>query len=284
MNFGHKDQTLNGDIRESADVVTAMLKTLRPRIALVLGTGLAGLADQVQGAVEIPYARLPGFPHPGVAGHAGKMIAGTIHGVPVLCLKGRGHLYEGIGANPIKVMIRTLRSVGIDTLFLTNAAGSLRLEAPAGEVMAISDHLNLTGLNPLLGPNDDDWGPRFVAMDNAWDRDLRATLIASARVLGLNLMEGVYGGFLGPTFETHAEIRMAKILGADMVGMSTVAECIVARHCGIKVVGCSVITNLGAGIGEETLSHDDNLKWGAVGGEKLAKIIPQFLSDWSAQA
>jgi xanthosine phosphorylase len=280
--FCCKKPDLNRDIRKSADVIRGLIHNLNPKIAVVLGSGLGGLADRVHGAVEIPYSLLPGFPRPSVQGHEGKLVAGTIEGVPVVFLKGRVHLYEGVGPAPIKVMIRTLKTLGIDTLFLSNAAGSLRTEAPAGGLIAIADQINLTGLNPLVGPNDEDWGPRFPPMDNAWDADLRALLTGAAKKLNIPMIEGVYAGFMGPTFETHAEVRMAKILGADSVGMSTVAECIMARHCGLKVVGCSAITNMAAGMGTDELSHDQTIEWAAVAGEKLSHVVVQFLQDWHA--
>ena len=278
--FCRKKPDLNRDIRKSAEIIQGLTKNLNPKIAVVLGSGLGGLADRVHGSIEIPYSLLPGFPRPSVQGHDGKLIAGTVEGVPVIFLKGRAHLYEGVGAAPLKVMIRTMKMLGIETLFLSNAAGSLRSEAPAGGLIAIADQLNLTGVNVLTGPNEDEWGPRFPPMDNAWDKDLRDTLMASAQKLNIPMIEGVYAGFMGPTFETHAEVRMAKILGADSVGMSTVSECIIARHCGLKVVGCSAITNMAAGMGDEALSHDQTIEWAAVAGEKLSLVVVQFLQDW----
>lgn len=278
--FCCKKPDLNRDIRKSAEIIGGLTKNLNPKIAVILGSGLGGLADRVDGAIEIPYSLLPGFPRPSVQGHDGKLIAGTVDGVPVIFLKGRVHLYEGVGPAPIKVMIRTLKTLGVNTLFLSNAAGSLRNEAPAGGLIAISDQLNLTGINVLTGPNDEEWGPRFPPMDNAWDKDLREKLLAAAKKLDIPMIEGVYAGFMGPTFETHAEVRMAKILGADSVGMSTVSECIIARHCGLKVVGCSAITNMAAGMGEEELSHDQTIEWAAVAGEKLSHVVVQFLKDW----
>ncbi|HEY8190329.1 MAG TPA: purine-nucleoside phosphorylase, partial [Micavibrio sp.] len=223
---------LDRDIGRSAGLIQEALKGLEPKIAVVLGSGLGGLSDKATDSIVIPYANLPGFPRPAVEGHAGILVAGNIEGIPVIFLKGRVHFYEGADPGPLKVMIRTLKTIGVHTLFLSNAAGSLRHEAPAGSLMAIADHINLFGSNPLTGPNDDDWGPRFPPMDNAYDKDLRALLTAAARKLGIPLIEGTYAGFLGPTFETPAEIRMAKAIGADSVGMSTVPECIIARHCG----------------------------------------------------
>lgn len=273
----------DSNIRASAEIIARALNGLKPKIAVVLGSGLGGLADKVSAPVEVSYTDLPGFPRPGVEGHAGKLIAGTIEGVPAIFLKGRVHFYEGGNAEPVRVMIRTLKTVGIDTMFLSNAAGSLRPEAGAGGLIAIADHINFMFTNPLVGANDDQWGPRFVAMDNAWDKDLRAMLMTSAKTIGVPMIEGTYCAFLGPTFETPAEIRMAKAMGADSVGMSTVPECIIARHCGLKVVGCSAITNMAAGMSEESLSHEQTLEWAAVAGEKLSRVVVQFLKDWNTK-
>jgi xanthosine phosphorylase len=276
---GHLDH----EISKSASLIREALRELEPEIAVVLGSGLGGLADKVADEVVIPYTDLPGFPRPAVEGHAGTLVAGKIEGIPVIFLKGRVHFYEGTGPGPLKVMIRTLKTIGVHTLFLSNAAGSLRREAPAGSLMAIADHINLFGTNPLMGPNDDDWGPRFPPMDNAYDKDLRAILTAAAQKLGIPLIEGTYAGFLGPTFETPAEIRMARAIGADSVGMSTVPECIIARHCGLKVVGCSAITNMAAGMGTQDLSHAQTIEWAAVAGEKLSRVVIQFLKDWNGE-
>lgn len=277
-----KKDNINRDIRKSADTIRSLIGGLQPKIGVVLGSGLGGLAERVSGAVEIPYSLLPGFPRPTVQGHDGRLIAGSIDGVPVLFCKGRVHLYEGVGPRPIKVMIRTLKMLGVDVIFLSNAAGSLRADVPPGGLMAIRDHINLTGMNPLAGPNEDDWGPRFPPMDNAWDADLRALFVSAAHKAGVPMAEGVYAGLLGPTFETHAEIRMLDRIGADSVGMSTVAECIIARHCGMRVVGCSAITNMAAGMGDIALSHDQTIEWAAVAGEKLSAVVAQFLSDFGA--
>ncbi len=271
---------LNRDIEQSAARVREALKGLEPKIAIVLGSGLGDLADRVEDATQISYADLPGFPRPGVHGHAGVLVSGTIEGVPVIFLKGRVHFYEGGDAGPLKVMIRTLKTVGIDTIFLSNAAGSLRPEAPAGNLIAIADHINISGINPLTGPNDDDWGPRFVPMGDAWDKDLRAMLMQAARTLDIPLIEGVYAWLHGPTFETPAEIRMVRSLGADSVGMSTVPDCIIARHCGMKVVGCSAITNMGEGLSDENISHEQTIEQAAIAGEKLSRIVVRFLQDW----
>ncbi|AGH98626.1 purine-nucleoside phosphorylase [Micavibrio aeruginosavorus] len=283
--FGRKKDNENLDIAiaESTNIILKHLNGMQPKIAVILGSGLGGVADAADVVATIPYTDLPGFPRPSVEGHAGTLIAGTIEGVPAIFLKGRAHLYEGVGPAPLKVMIRTMKTLGVEVLFLTNAAGSLRHEAPAGELIAIADQINFTGLNVLAGPNDDAWGPRFPPMDNAYDAELRATLFNAAAAIGTPLIEGTYAGFLGPTFETPAEIRMVKAMGADSVGMSTVSECIIARHCGLKVVGCSAITNMAAGMSEEALSHDQTIEWAAIAGQKLTKLVLRFISDWGVQ-
>ena len=272
------------DIQKSATILKRRLGALKPRIAVVLGSGLGGLADKVENPIQISYADLPGFPRPGVQGHAGMVVAGTVENVPVVFLKGRAHFYEGLGPAPLKAMMRTMKRIGIETVFLSNAAGSLREDVPPGGLMAIADHLNLSGTNPLQGHNDDEWGPRFVPMGDAWDKGLLEILLHAARTLDIPLVSGTYAWFLGPTFETHAEIRMAKTLGADSVGMSTVPDCIIARHCGLNVVGCSAITNMGAGLSDEKLSHDHTLKQADAAGRNFVRLVVQFLKDWNAQA
>lgn len=275
----HHD-VMNDDIAKSAAIIRARIGALKPDIAIVLGSGLGGLADKVQNAVAIPYSDLPGFPRPSVQGHEGKLVAGTIDGVPVITLKGRVHFYEGVGADQLKVMIRTLKTIGVNTMFLSNAAGSLRPDIGPGGVMAIADHINMSGTNPMMGENDEKWGPRFFGLGNAWDKGLCAKLIGSAAKVGVDLKSGVYVWLLGPTFETAAEIRMAKMVGGDAVGMSTVPDCMIARHCGMKVVGCSAITNMGEGMSDEVLSHEHTLSQAAIAGESFVKIVVQFLKDY----
>lgn len=269
--------TTNKNIEASAAVIRKKLPGFTPKVAVVLGSGLSAVADLMQEQVLISYADLPGFPRPTVQGHEGSMRLGTVEGVPAAFLKGRAHLYEGIGPDPLKVMIRTLKTIGTDILFLTNAAGSLRHEHGPGSVVAISDHINLTGMNPLAGPNEDEWGPRFPPMGDAWNPDLRALLLREAKAGGAELGEGVYAQFLGPTFETPAEIRMAKAISADLVGMSTVAENIIARHCGLLCVGCSAVTNLAAGLDEEPLDHEHTLKNAKLAEGKMAVAVRSFI-------
>ena len=229
------------------------------RVGIVLGSGLGVVADAVEDPVVVTYAELPGFPAPTVAGHAGRAVLGSIAGVGVAVLQGRAHVYEGGDLEALRVPIRALRGAGADTLVLTNAAGSLRPEAGPGSLMAITDHINLTGVNILTGPNDEAIGPRFPPMAGAYDPKLLAELRATADELGIPLAEGVYLAVSGPSFETAAEIRAFAVLGADAVGMSTVHETTLARHCGLRVVAVSAITNLAEGMGDVPLSHAQTL-------------------------
>jgi xanthosine phosphorylase len=263
-------------IREAAgDVFTT------PRLGMVLGSGLGGLAEAVEDATAIPYADLPGFPVGSVVGHAGRMVLGTLAGTPVVVLQGRAHLYEGIPASDLAVPVRTVRALGAETLVLTNAAGSLNPEAGPGGLMALTDHINLMGANPLMGPNDDELGPRFVGLGDAYDLDLRGALRAAADAEGVQLHEGVYLAVAGPSFETPAEIRAFKVLGADAVGMSTVPEVIVARHCGLRVAAVSAITNLAEGMGEEVLSHEHTLASAAIAAKDLQRVLIRFVEAYN---
>jgi xanthosine phosphorylase len=249
-----------------------------PRVGIVLGSGLSAVADAVEDPVVVGYEELPGFPRPTVEGHAGRAVIGSIRGVPVAVLQGRGHLYEGGNPEAIRAPIRALRAAGAEMLVLTNAAGSLHPEVGPGSLMAITDHINLTGVNLLMGPNDDAVGPRFPSLRDAYDPALLDDLRDSARELDIDLAEGVYLAVTGPSFETPAEIRAFQRLGADAVGMSTVQETIVARHCGLRVAAVSVITNLAEGMTDEPLSHEQTLRTAKAGAEDLARLLLHFLS------
>ena len=226
-----------------------------PSVALVLGSGLGALADEIEAAVAIPYGEIPGMPQSGVAGHAGKLVCGTLEGASVVAMQGRTHLYEGHSPNDVVFGLRLVLAMGAKTLVVTNAAGGANPALEAGDLMLIEDHLNLTGMNALTGPNDDAAGPRFPDMSTAYDRDLRALAHTVAAERGIKLRAGVYAGLLGPSYETPAEVRMVHRLGADAVGMSTVLETIVARHRGARVLGISCITNKGAGLSSAPLDH-----------------------------
>ncbi len=250
---------------------------LVPRVGIVLGSGLGAIADAVEDPVSFPYAELEGFPQGAVAGHARTLHLGTIAKVPVAVFQGRAHLYEGIDPASVRVPLRTLKALGAEGVLLTNAAGSLVPEVTPGKLMALTDHINLMGTNPLVGVNDDAIGPRFVAMGTAYDPALRAQLHAAAEAEGIALADGVYLAVTGPTFETPAEIRAFGALGADAVGMSTVPEAIVAVHCGLRVAAVSCITNLAEGLSDEVLSHEGTLAAAALGAQDLARLVPRFL-------
>jgi xanthosine phosphorylase len=269
---------------EAADVIRARKPGFTPRVALILGSGLGVLAEQMSDAVAISYADLPGFPISTVHGHAGELVLGTLAGVPVACMKGRGHFYEGYGPGVMTSAIRTLKLIGCELLFVTNAAGSLRPEVDAGGLVALTDHINLLPGSPMAGPNDDRFGPRFFSMANAYDAETREMVKAVAQEKGIALHEGVYLSAAGPHFETAAEIRAFRTMGADVVGMSVVPEVIAARHCGLKVAGVSAITNLAEGLTPFPLSHEQTLKYAAVAAKDLVTLIYSFIERLGATA
>lgn len=250
-----------------------------PRLGLVLGTGVGAVAEAVRDAVRIPYGDLDGFRPASVEGHASELVLGRLAGVPVALLNGRAHRYEGASAAEIATPIRTLAALGVESLLLTNASGSLRPEVGPGALVAVTDHINLLGFNPLTGPNDDAIGPRFPPMGDAYDPVLRAGLHAAAVASGTALHEGVYLATPGPSFETPAEIRAFRTLGADLVGMSTVPEVIVARHAGVRVAAVSVVTNLAEGLSDEPISHDQTLDAAATGAAALGPLIERWVTD-----
>lgn len=250
-----------------------------PTTAVILGSGLGGFGDRLSVDAAISYADIPGFPVSTVAGHAGRLLIGKAGKAPVACMQGRMHLYEGYPAQALAVPIRTLRALGADTLLITNAAGGIRPDLTPGRLMIVDDHINLAGANPLTGPNDIDIGPRFVDMTQAYDADLRTGLRKAANAEGIEISSGVYVQVAGPSFETPAEIRMLSRLGADAVGMSTVPECLVARHCGMRVAALSLITNLAAGLSPAELSHDETMSEAAKAGESVGRLLMRFLQD-----
>jgi xanthosine phosphorylase len=247
-----------------------------PRLGIILGSGLGAVAEALEDRVAIPYAELPDFPAPGIAGHAGTLSLGVLAGLPVAVLEGRRHVYEGGDPGAMRGPVRALRRAGAEALLVTNAAGSLRPEVGPGSLMAISDHINMLGVNPLTGPNDDAVGPRFPSLRDAYDPELRRGLHASADALGIPLADGVYLATPGPSFETPAEIRAFRTLGADAVGMSTVPEVILARHAGMRVAAVSAITNLAEGMGGEPLSHEQTLRHAERAAGDLTRLIVRF--------
>lgn len=261
------------NVRQSAEKIRAACAGLSPKIAIILGSGLGGLAAKVTDAAVLAYRDLPGFPILTVAGHAGQLIVGKLDGVPVIVLNGRKHFYETTDAYPLKTMIRAVKAAGAETLFLSNAAGSLRTHIGVSQLMLISDHINFLGLNPLTGPNDESFGPRFFPVTDAWDPALRANIKKVAQEQSVTLHEGVYVAFRGPSFETPAEIRMVQGWGGDAVGMSSVPDCLIARHCGMKVAGVSCITNMGAGLSDEHLTHAHTLENASRGAAAFERLV-----------
>jgi purine-nucleoside phosphorylase len=253
--------------------------TLVPRVGIVLGSGLGGLADELDDATAIPFAELPGWPAATAPGHVGRLLLGRLGRTPVVMLQGRFHLYEGNDPGLVVEPVLLFGRLGAKTVVLTNAAGGVDPSYGPGTLMVIADHLNLTGRTPLLGPNADAVGPRFPDLTNAWSPTLRDALHAAGRAEGVDLVEGVYAGLLGPQYETPSEVRMLRTLGADAVGMSTVLECIAARWAGLEVCGVSLVTNAGAGYSGEPLIHAEVLAAGEEAGPRLARVIRRLVAD-----
>lgn len=251
---------------------------IRPVVGIVLGSGLGGLADELEEAVAIPFGELPGWPAATAPGHVGRLVLGSLGGIPVAALQGRFHLYEGHQAGLVVQPVLLMDRLGAQTVLLTNAAGGVDATFSAGTLMLIADHLNLTGINPLVGPNDDRAGQRFPDMTTAWSPRRRAQLRQAADELGTPVTEGVYAQLLGPAYETPAEVRMLRTLGASAVGMSTVVEAVAARWAGIELAGISLITNPGAGVTDEPLSHADVLAAGAAAGPRLRALVRRFVA------
>ena len=269
--------TIVANIQDAATHIGSKTK-LRPSIGIVLGSGLGGFADSLTGATEFPYEQIPHFPRSSVTGHKGRLLAGTFESVPLFVMSGRVHAYEGYSPQDVVFPARVLATLGVKTLMLTNAAGAVNTAFKPGELMVITDHINLTGLNPLVGPELPEIGPRFIDLSAAYDAKLAETCDQAARRIGLNLRKGVYAGFLGPSFETPAEIKMVRTLGADAVGMSTVLETIAAHHMGVRVLGISCITNMAAGILPQKINHVEVMEIGrqvqSVFIELLASLLP----------
>ena len=257
------------------DVLIDRLNGLMPRVAVVLGSGLGSLVNEISDPIRIPYSELPGFPDSGVSGHAGEIVAGYLGAEPVIMLSGRVHFYEKCDASAMRAPIEALVGIGVQSLILTNSAGSVRQDMPPGSVMQITDHINYSGMNPLIGEESD---RRFVGMTSAYDADLAIAMRNAAIRATVPMFGGVYMWFSGPSFETPAEIRMARVLGADAVGMSTVPEVILARFYGMRVAAASVITNYGAGMTGAELSHEETKDMAPIGGKRLAAILKEMIA------
>jgi purine-nucleoside phosphorylase len=251
--------------------------SLRPRIGLVLGSGLGGFADELSDSVRIPYSHIPSFPRSTAVGHAGQMVIGKSDGVAVAAMQGRVHLYEGYSPQEVVFPVRVMARMGIQALVLTNAAGGINLDYKQGALVVITDHINLQGQNPLVGANNDRLGPRFPDMTQAYWKSYREMALEEGQKLELNLHQGVYAGLLGPSFETPAEIRYLRTIGADLVGMSTVPEVIAARHMGLKVLAISCVTNMAAGILDQVISHEEVLETGERVKEQFVGLVRAVL-------
>ncbi len=268
---------------ESAARFLLSQTSLRRKIGLVLGSGLGGFAEQLTGASSIPYANIPFFPRSTAVGHAGQMVLGLAGGIPVAAMQGRVHLYEGYSVREVTFPMRVFNLMNIAAVILTNAAGGISLEYQQGALVVLTDHINLQGQNPLLGPNDERFGPRFPDMSQAYYKPYREIALAAAAKLGKMLYQGVYAALLGPNYETPAEIRYLRTIGADLVGMSTVPEVIAARHMGIKVLAISCVTNMAAGILDRPINHEEVLETGErVRGDftaLLQAVLPEIAKD-----
>jgi len=254
----------------------------KPRVGVVLGSGLGAFAESLEGAIALPYAKVPHFPRSAVAGHAGRVVFGRCAGIPLVALEGRVHFYEGHPLDLATVPVRTLAALGVKVLVLTNAAGGIRSDLRPGDLMVVVDHLNLIGANPLHGPHDERLGPRFPDLTRAYDPVLIEILRAAADECAFEVRRGVYAAMPGPSYETPAEIRMLRTLGADAVGMSTVPEVIVARQCGLRVAAISAITNMAAGITGRPLSHEEVLEAGRRVADRLIRLLRTAIPPMAA--
>lgn len=257
-------------IQESANFIKSKSST-QPKIGLILGSGLGVLADEIQNPIKIKYNEIPNFPVSTVEGHAGQLVLGTLEGKEVVAMQGRFHYYEGYSQQEITFPVRVMKALGVDTIVVTNAAGGANVDFKPGDLMVIKDHINLSGNNPLMGKNDERFGARFPDMSTAYKPKYVELVKECAKELKMEIQEGVYAFFSGPTYETPAEVKMARILGADAVGMSTAPEVIVASHSSMDVIGISCITNMAAGILDQPLNHEEVI-------ETTEKVKSEFLS------
>lgn len=264
-------------IQEATEYIQS-ITSIKPKVGLVLGSGLGVYVDQIENQVVIPYTDIPHFHKTTVEGHQGRLIIGSVKGVSVAVLQGRYHVYEGHSLDDVVLPTRVLCLLGAENMILTNAAGGINSAYQPGELVYIKDHINMTGRNPLVGPNITELGPRFPDMTQAYDLDLREIIKDSAKKLGFEIKGGVYAQMLGPTYETPAEINMLRVIGADLVGMSTIPESIAANHLGIKVAGLSCVTNLAAGVGNEKLTHEDVKEVAKFAMEKFSNLLTEVVS------
>ena len=275
------ERTASTSLYERAEHATRIIRArinVEPRIAVVLGSGLGGFADDFEEAVGIPYEDIPGFVRSTAQGHAGRLVIGKVDGVPLLAMQGRVHYYEGYSLEEVTFPIRTFSLLGIKTLVLTNAAGGINVQLSQGALMVLSDHVNLMGNNPLRGPNDDRFGPRFPDMSAVYAPELQELVVEEAKAIGVEVRRGIYGALSGPSYETPAEIHLLRNLGADAVGMSTVPEAIVARHMGMEVLGISCITNMAAGISDQPINHEEVMATGNRVRETFTELLRRVIA------
>ena len=269
--------TENNFPKECAEIIKKARPDFHPKIGIVLGSGLGNFTDKLTETSSINYLDLPGFPITTVVGHNGKIILGKIDHHDVVCLQGRSHTYEGSGYEPVKTYIRTLKLLGCNYLLATNASGSLREDVPPGELMMITDHINFQLYNPLIGPNDDTFGPRFFPLDQAYNKDMQNILLNVSNQQNIKLHKGVYISVMGPNYETAAEIKAFKLLGADAVGMSTVPEVLVANHCGMQVAVIATITNFATGLTSKSHEHNEVVNVANRSADKLSSLMINFV-------
>ncbi len=262
---------------KSCTLIQKQLPDFKPKIGVILGSGLGSFAEQLESCVKISYADLPNFPNCGVHGHAGALSLGYLGGIGVVCMQGRAHSYEGDQTETVKTYVRTFKLLGCEQLLIINAAGSLRENVAPGELVLITDHINMQPSNPLIGKNDDEFGPRFLPLDKAYNLSMRQKLLNIAVKNDIELHQGVYLATIGPNYETAAEIRAFKLLGADVVGMSTVPEVLVANHCGLQVAVISTITNFATGLTEISHNHEEVVKTASQAADKLNLILREFI-------
>ena len=275
------EQVASTGLYERAEHAARIIRsrtTETPRIAIVLGSGLGGFAEDFEESVAIPYEDVPGFSRSTAEGHAGRLVIGKIEQVPLLAMQGRVHFYEGYSLEQVTFPIRTFKLLGIKTLVLTNAAGGVNVQLTQGALMVLSDHINLMGDNPLRGPNDPRFGPRFPDMTSAYSAELQEIAVEEGRALGVEIRRGVYAALAGPSYETPSEIHLLRTLGADAVGMSTVPEVIVARQMNIEVLGISCITNMAAGISDEPINHEEVMATGDRVRETFTQLLRRVVS------